>query len=144
MGIIPQWTAKDVEIMLDKHMRCIEKKIYNALLFAGESGIAYARKNGSYIDRTGNLRSSVGYIITYNGAIVTESSFGSKSDGASQGQQLAETLAMKTRNTGFCLVMVAGMNYALYVERNGRDVLTGGSNKAEKAFKTLIDKTFKK
>lgn len=144
MGIIPQWTAKDVEIMLYNHRRCIEKKIYNALLFAGENGIKYARQNGGYVDRTGNLRSSVGYIITYNGAIVTESSFGSKSDGASQGQQLAETLAMKTRNTGFCLVMVAGMNYSLYVERNGRDVLTGGSNKAEKAFKTLIDKTFKK
>lgn len=144
MGIIPQWTAKDVEIMLSQHENRIKEKLYNALLFAGESGIEYARKNGSYIDRTGNLRSSVGYIITYNGAIAKESGFGSKSEGASQGQQLAETLAMKTRNTGFCLVMVAGMNYSLYVEMKGRDVLTGGSNKAEKAFKTLIDKTFKK
>ena len=38
----------------------------------GEKFIEVARRSGSYKDQTGNLRSSIGYIIAKDGEVVTE------------------------------------------------------------------------
>jgi len=53
----------------------LERNVINILLSAiekiGIQCVNEARVNGSYTDRTGNLRSSVGYVILYNGDVVS-------------------------------------------------------------------------
>lgn len=45
------------------------------LVYLGEQAVNIAREKGSYTDRTGNLRSSIGYVISHGGKIVEMSSF---------------------------------------------------------------------
>lgn len=44
--------------------------IVNLFCFVGESCIVEARNGGDYIDRTGNLRSSIGYAVLRDGKVV--------------------------------------------------------------------------
>lgn len=80
----------------------------------------------SWYDDSGNLRSSVGYAISHNGIIVSMSEFTQVKDGSEgtmTGKALAEKLA-KEGNYEWQLVIVAGMNYAVYVEAmKNKDVL---------------------
>ena len=106
----------------------IDKKI-NALLrklsYVGEQCILEARNNGDYKDQTGNLRSSVGYIIVKGGKVISMSSFNTVKDGengAKKGVSFAKELADKY-SSGTVLIVVAGMNYAAYVAAKGRNVL---------------------
>ena len=104
-------------------------------------------KEESWEDQTGNLRSSIGYVIVRNGAIVRRSGFekvdGPKRDKATDngsviGAEYAEKIA-KRYTKGYALVIVAGMNYASYVEdMENKDVLAGGKIQAEKLVAKLI------
>jgi hypothetical protein len=100
------------------------------LTYAGEEGVKNARINGNYIDQTGNLRSSIGYAVVKDGQIVQQSfeKAGSGSDGDTglrESKRLVSKLSSKL-STGIVLVLVAGMDYALYVENiKSKDVLSG-------------------
>lgn len=128
MGIIPKFTANDVHQAIAERMEWIEKAIIFRLNYLGEQCVTRAREEGSYINRTGNLRNSVGYIVVANGTIVN-SNFTSTSkskggeDGAQAGRNVAEEYA-RSFTTGYALIVVAGMNYAVYVESKNYDVLT--------------------
>ena len=90
--------------------------IYN-LCAIGEKVRNAAIERGSYTDRTGNLRNSVGY--------VEFGSFG-KSDGNSEGKSTGQSYArslVKKFPKGIVLIVVAGMRYASYVSARGKDVL---------------------
>ncbi|RYF48654.1 MAG: hypothetical protein EOO39_46660 [Cytophagaceae bacterium] len=95
------------------------------LRMLGEACITQARTLGSYRDVTGNLRSSVGYVIVVDGQVV-DANFEVTSGGAlgmSAGERYARSLASQF-SAGYVLIVVAGMNYAAKVESRGRDVLT--------------------
>lgn len=81
----------------------------------------------SWIDQTGNLRSSIGYVICHNGEIIGSSSFGiikKGAEGKKMGKEYAEELAKKYANNDYVLIIVAGMDYAVYVEAmENKDVL---------------------
>ena len=75
-------------------------------------------QESSWYDQSGNLRSSIGYVIVRNGNIVTYSEFNQVkqgSDGVKEGKELAQELAKKYIS-GYALIVVAGMNYAELVE----------------------------
>lgn len=80
----------------------------------------------SWIDRTGNLRSSIGYGVYDHGRKEIESTFKIVLQGTSgpqAGKQLLESLAKQYADT-YALVVVAGMNYADEVEAlENKDVL---------------------
>ena len=64
----------------------------------GEKFIEVARRSGSYKDQTGNLRSSIGYIIAKDGEVVTENLKESdkgtdKTTGKYKGRRLARSLS---------------------------------------------------
>lgn len=88
----------------------------------------------SWYDRTGNLRSSVGYLLTKDGKKQGGSAFeavGASAEGSVKGLQYAHQLA-KQRNTGWSLIIVAGMEYAEFVERiEGKDVLSSARLRVE-------------
>lgn len=100
-------------------------------------------------DQTGNLRSSIGYIIVHDGNIVNRSGFkqvnGPKRNkfnvgGSKEGRSYAERLATQFPN-GYVLIIVAGMDYAAYVENiEGKAVLAQGKLLAKRLHKELVDK----
>lgn len=97
------------------------KLVIRALSYLGEKCVREARDRPweeSWFDQSGNLRSSIGYVVVRNGEIVEYSDFNQVkdgSDGVKTGKVLAEELATQY-SSGYVLIVVAGMNYADYVE----------------------------
>ena len=96
-----------------------------------------AKKTNTYKDQTNNLRSSIGFILYDRGELVTENfgmaGIGVEGDGSKgivEGKRIAEE-ASKTHPESLIGVIVAGMEYALYVEAKGYDVLTGSCLQAK-------------
>jgi hypothetical protein len=95
----------------------------------------------NWIDDTGNLRSSIGYIIVDNGQIVTESSFEAVrngQEGSEKGKSFAESLVSE-HTSDIALIVVAGMEYAEYVAAKGYDVLDSAELLAEQLVKEEIE-----
>lgn len=114
----------------------------NALNYVGLQCVTEARKNGRYTDQTGNLRSSIGYAILEDGKPVKKGTFNKVKATAGEAQGQGEALITRlasTYNRGLVLVVVAGMDYAAYVEARGYNVL----NSAETLAKTLVPQMLK-
>ncbi len=114
----------------------IELDTINKLAYVGEQCLTEARLGGNYIDRSGNLRSSTGYVIVNNGEIVTqvihEADKGTdKGTGAAEGRKFILELAQRY-SVGIVLIIVAGMNYARYVSAKGYNVLDSAESLAER------------
>ena len=140
--------TEKVEQAILQYVTSVENKVLNVLKYAGESAVAYARTLNTYKDRTGNLRSSIGYVIYKNGQLAAQSSFeqgyrnvegnGKYSyNGGEVGFALAQKVAQQ-ETAPFVLVVVAGMNYAAAVERRGYDVIEGASIEASEVAKRLV------
>jgi hypothetical protein len=115
--------------------------IVRYLCYVGELCVNEARINGGYIDRTGNLRSSTGYVVVADGNIVQTSGFETVKtggQGASDGEAFARRLTVKFP-TGICLIVVAGMNYATCVSARGYNVLDSSESLAEKLVPQMLE-----
>lgn len=124
-----------------KEINRAEDEILKKLSFIGENAVNDARGNGDYLDNTGNLRSSIGYTILKNGETVRTSSFDRVKQEASKAKRESTKLLDELRtkfNTGFVLIVVAGMDYAVTVEARGRNVLSSSKLLAEIMAKRLI------
>ena len=88
----------------------------------------HARLNGAYTDRTHNLRSSIGARVYYRGEVIFEGGFEQVGNGdhgilaAGDALSAFESKADISAD-GFTVVLVAGENYARYVESYGFNVL---------------------
>lgn len=116
----------------------VQAGILEQLKFVGREAVNIMRstKANDYTDQTGNLRSSCGYAIAYNGDIKSISNFQTVKDGgygSNQGKELASKIAIEdSQGQRWALVLVAGMNYASYVQNlHGRDVIESATVKAE-------------
>ena len=67
----PLFDHQSLERWLNHFQRKAEDKMLVFLQAGGEKFIEVARRSGSYKDQTGNLRSSIGYIIAKDGEVVT-------------------------------------------------------------------------
>ena len=117
----------------------------------GEKAVKIARElkpdDGSFHDVTGNLRSSIGYMILVDGRVVKQGApkqypgrIGDGGKGVSEGISLLSKLKAKFPY-GIVLVLCAGMEYAAFVENvKHKDVLTSASLNAEQLVKKLIGK----
>lgn len=103
------------------------KKAVRALKAVGEECVDEAVTNGNYTDRTGNLRSSIGYVVSLDGEVVEEGGFRNLggAEGPGIGRAKAYDLALGTQ--GLALILVAGMEYAQYVADKGFNVLDSAS-----------------
>lgn len=147
MGLKPTFTQTDIRKALRENF---QNRLYliflRGLRLVGEKAVAYARSLNTYMDQTGNLRSSIGYVIYHDGRAL-ERNFKQVlegSEGVAEGEKHA---ARQIPNRGFALVVVAGMDYALAVQTKGYDVLDGAEIEAEKelerymrSVRTQIDK----
>ena len=97
-------------------------------------------KEESWNDQTGNLRSSIGYLVTRDGQILTQGGFeptdapkGNGAQGQKDGENYATGLVGALSRSRMVLIVVAGMEYAVYVEaRDNKDVLASTQLWAEK------------
>lgn len=125
----------------EQALRMMQKLIYN-LKYVGEKCLNKARQSKAYKDQTGNLRSSLGYVLAIDGKIVTQSTFHLVRHGV-EGLSNRSTYAkevIRQYPTGIVLVVVAGMSYASYVAAKKGDVLDSAELLAEK----LVPKMLKK
>lgn len=136
-GLTPLWKKSDIRKLLDKLGERAEFVIMDLLQRTGEEFVKIARLEGNYIDHTGNLRSSIGYVIVKDGSIVgrnfqlSEQAGTDKQTGKREGEQLAMDL-VKTFTKGYVMIGVAGMKYAVFVEAmENKDVLTRAADKAD-------------
>lgn len=115
--------------------------IVNTLCYVGEQCIIEARDGGTYTDQTGNLRSSIGYAVIWDGKVVQRDCIdkikqGDK--GVSDGNEYLSKCIKGRRRKGIVLIVTAGMNYAEYVEAKGFNVLTSAELKAGPLVKSLL------
>lgn len=117
----------------------LEKAILFLLKYLGEELAKYARDNHTYTDQTGNLTNSIGYAVVKQGKIVTYGGETQPGEGAAEGLKVAQQMAAKLTNS-FSLIIVAGMNYAAYVEAKGYDVILPAQLKAMSDFTQTIQR----
>lgn len=94
-----------------------------------------------YTDRTRNLRSSVGYAILDDGELVQEPTVVSIVKDGKDGEKRAKEYIKKLQseyNDGLVLIVVAGMEYAAYVQAKGYDVLVSADMKMEEMVERMV------
>ena len=121
----------------------VNQFVLDRLNFIGLEFVRNARTNANFKDQTGNLRSSIGYIILKDGQVVSEnfelSAIGTdKKTGKAQGEDFAKSQYKQEK--GYVLFLVAGMKYAAAVESKGFDVITGSSFIVQSDVKEMIQK----
>lgn len=150
----------DIKEIRDYIQREVDKRIYQviaSLQRVGEQVVNEIRTEhiSEWIDRTGNLRSSIGYIISVDGEPFNMSGF-AQIDGPDRGterdpgynkedpKEYARSLC-KLYPKGIALIVVAGMEYASYVEAmENKTVLAQGEIEARKLVNEMIDHLNKK
>lgn len=145
-GLKPTFTLQDVEGFFNESFRRTNEALLQTFQFAGESFVREARlktaNEGGFNDITGNLRSSIGYILLNNGKQVmsnfAEANIGTdRATGVSQGELVADEYGSNYPK-GLILICVAGMDYAAAVEAKGKDVISGTSVDTIKLLKQLL------
>lgn len=146
MGIRMTTKLSEVHDMLMREAERVERLTIRALSKLGEQCVTRIRDRAgdkSWYDQTGNLRSSVGYVIAHNKNIIQYSSFNQVkqgSEGVKTGKDLAEELAKKYSNN-YVLIVVAGMNYAEFVEAmDNKDVLASTELWAREQVPLMLEK----
>lgn len=135
MGLTAQFKG-NIDATFSLFLEEVERQIIESLCRIGEEVVKYAKQippERGFTDRTGNLRSSIGYVVCKDGKpinIAFEAVKGGH-DGVHTGQRFAMNLAQNFAE-GYTLIVVAGMDYAVYVESKGRDVLTSAETEAGK------------
>jgi hypothetical protein len=111
----------EINAAIQAEAKRVEKLTIRTLSYLGEQCVIEAKdrpQESSWFDQSGNLRSSIGYVIVHNGRIIQYSDFNQVkqgSEGVKTGKELAEELADEY-SSGYALIVVAGMNYAELVE----------------------------
>lgn len=133
MGIKANFSMGDIQQrnqqFVDAVLITIEKVLKRSILEV----VNTAKTTDTYTDRTNNLRSSIGYVLYKDGQKVSASfekagdgGEGNGSVGMQKGLAYADSVA-NNFSSGYVVVLVAGMDYAAYVEAKGFDVITGAS-----------------
>ena len=130
MALKARYNEQDILRRLKEEAARIEKDLIDIMGFVAEKFIKEARDGlnitgafpkGDYTDRTENLRSSIGYFILKDGSIIQQNLEGNSEGMANAKLALQE---IHPRIGHIQLILVAGMDYASYVESRGYNVLT--------------------
>lgn len=124
----------EIDRYTEQKLKGLEQAVIRTLTYCGELCLNVARSTNSYKDQTGNLRSSIGYVVTVDGRIVNQSDFETVKkggDGSKQGAAFAKQFVRRFPK-GICLIVVAGMDYAVHVKNRGYDVLDSSELTADR------------
>ncbi len=144
MGIKAQFTQEQLKRRFDAFLAMVKKKQIARMQRLGEMCLIEARNNKGYMMQTGALLSSTGYTIFVDGVALHsqfDAASGAESNAAQNGIKAGQALAEKVgKNTkGVALVVVAGMNYAAYVEAKGYNVLSSAEHLAQRELPRMLE-----
>lgn len=149
MGIRMTTSTTTINSFLQRAAKKLQENVLKALSKLGDESVARIRNRSakeSWIDHTGNLRSSIGFAVYEQGSKYMESAFSQVlggTDGSSKGKKMINDLA-KEYSRVYALVVVAGMEYAGEVEAlDSKDVLAStriwATSQVERRVKTAMD-----
>jgi len=120
----PMFVLPLIMSQIDEFIETKKQKIKEGLAYFGEKFVNDARNGGSYHDRTGNLRSSIGFMI-FEDHKPDKSYFpGDKKEGVEAGKELAKSVDSESNKNSIAIIGTAGMEYAAAVESKEYTVLT--------------------
>lgn len=133
-GLIPTFNFAGISSMMTSFVSNKERRAIEYLGYLGEAAVNAARSNPnrvsggtSFTDRSGNLRSSIGYIILKNGETIKKNLHGilQAEEWHSKVDEFILTMESDPSNSsGLILVVFAAMEYAAAVEALGFDVIS--------------------
>lgn len=129
----------DISGAIDK-LKGLKQQVPELVIQAVETAciqvVIKARMLNTYLDHTHKLRSSIGYVIYYNGKEARSNFESTGGDKGDEGVRVAQNKAAEyaSHYDGIVAVIVAGAEYASYVEANGYDVITGPALELQKLF----------
>lgn len=121
---------------IDKSILSIETRLVDLLVKVGKICLEDMERNRGYINVSGNLSDSRGFVVVKNKTIVYQSDFKS-TEGGQKGKNLASERA--SQSNGISLIVVAGMEYAEHVEATGKNVYTSAELLAETVVPGLLN-----
>lgn len=161
MGLSAKYNLSDVK----KAIAGLNKEVETLFVEAGENAVDVAVSKGQYQNRTHNLRSSIGYALAQNGAIIKEGGF-KKGSGQGENMQKVSFSTKEGKNVNFwakgpsgdgsvgsekgrelaeniatssrdryALAVVAAMPYAQYVNDMGFNVMDNAEIELRNTFK---------
>lgn len=139
MAIKRNFTDRYINDYIKAQIEVKIQHMINMLAYIGNEVVTTARTSHKYKDQTGNLTSSIGYCVLRNGKSISESVFDVVSngqEGSDKGRNFLAELADKY-NDGIALIVVAGMEYAVYVNAKGLDVLDSAELQAKEMIKNF-------
>lgn len=133
---------------LNKYFAKQAEVIEQALIFNLEALVAnlenHAKLSAGYKDQTSNLKSSIGGVILKDGKPIKYQGFTGKGEGIKEGKAFINSLITDYSN-GYVLILVAGMEYATYVENfHGLNVLKKTELKMQVDLRKTLNKLKKK
>lgn len=140
MGITQRTPSSEIDAYISQQVEEVTSALLENLQYIGERCLNAARDTNSYKDQTGNLRSSLGYVIASDGRIVHQSTFEVVKNGE-EGQESGIKFAKKIVRQfpeGIVLIVVAGMNYAQYVSAKGYDVIDSAELLADRLVPQIL------
>jgi hypothetical protein len=108
MSVKPLFSDSDIEKWVEVFRERAERALFVQLQAAGEMFVKYARESGQYTDRTGNLRSSIGYIIVHGGNVLSENFDSRPSPERTISEEYTYTLKSGEKKTSTRKVKVGG------------------------------------
>lgn len=142
MAITQLTPLAEIDAYMNVQVERIERALVRTLSYVGESCRNEAIKSHRYKNQTGNLESSVGYVVVVNGRVAKTGGFKKVKkgrQGSTEGRDYALSLASKL-TSGICLLVVAGKNYAAYVNDKGLNVLDSAEQWAEMLVPEMLEK----
>ena len=141
MGITQITPQREIETYLQKQLKNKENALIYRLASIAAEVVNLAKTSRGYIDKSSNLCSSTGFVIVKDGKVINgkfETTNGKGEEGVKEGEKFAEKIASEMPH-GIGIVVVAGMNYAAYVEAKGFNVLAVSEIKAKQLVKEMFE-----
>lgn len=130
----------EIDKYTEQRLKSLEQAVIRTLAYCGEVCLNVARSTNSYKDQTGNLRSSIGYVVAVDGRIINQSDFQTVKtggQGSKKGAEFAKHIARRFPK-GICLIVVAGMEYAVHVKNKGYDVIDSAELTADRIVPQML------
>lgn len=148
MGIVVK-TKIDFNKVKEVFLGQINKRMAKAFSLSCKEAVTYAKENKGYTTQTGALSASTGFQLYLDGELMAEyfdnTGVGGNPEygalGINTGKKVASQSDVKNA-APIVGVIVAGMPYAIHVEANGRDVLTGATLKLPEILNRNIEYMF--
>lgn len=148
LKITADFDFKALDRHFDQFVEDAKNKLVETLKVVGKKAVDRARSNvktgpftgGGFGNITWELRGSIGYVIVKDHQII-DKYFPPLPDGDQgiiEGIKYAEEIALLVDDGDIMLIMVAGKEYAYYVEAKGYDVISGSWDHLESELKTAL------